>query len=136
TCYGYRSVEELEGAWLKHLRETKGMSIMQLAQNKARQQNGTAGRMVVRTTAPPAQPLETAPIYRGVAAGPEQQGQRFGDRPPARPGYLPDPRPAPAGEAPWWPQVPVQLGPPQFGPPPAAVGAPVPIPVSPAGFPR
>src|SRR5262249_18394283 len=98
TFYRHRSVEELEEAWLKHLRDVKGMTIMQLAQLKRQQQQGgqamaqavPASRTVV-LTAPPAQPLAQAPVFRGVAPTEDQQGQRFGESPTAAapPGYLP-----------------------------------------------
>jgi hypothetical protein len=133
THYRMRNVEELEGAWLQHLRDSKGVSIMQLAQRKREQgqpvaQADPAKRTVVRLTVPPVQPLEApVPVVRGVA--PEE----------GRPGYLPDyPRAAPAQD---WHPAPVQLRPPEFGPPPAGIGQPVPQPmigqpVPAAGFPR
>jgi hypothetical protein len=142
TFYRHRSVEELEQAWLKHLRDTKGMTIMQLAQNKARQpqqvaQADPAKRTVVRVTLPPAEPLAAAPLYRAVSGSPEQQGQRFGDLP--GPGYLPPYQDAAAPTSNWQPRQPprVQLLPPEFGPPPAGMGQPMaPSPGSPVGFPR
>jgi hypothetical protein len=121
TYYNARSVEELEQAWLKHLRDTKGMTVMQLAQLKTRPrqpQAETASRTVVRLTLPPAEPLEPTPVYRGVAATSEQEGQRFGDAP--QPGYLPGSAPA----ANWQPPA-VQLRAPEFGPPPAVIGPPM-----------
>jgi hypothetical protein len=87
TYYQHNSVEELEAAWLKHLRDTRGQPHILLAQGRtssapATPTAETPGRTIVRLTVPPAQPLQPAPIYRGQA--PEE--------------------PAP---------VPVQLGPPQ-----------------------
>jgi hypothetical protein len=93
TYYHHNSVEELEEAWLKQLRDTRGQPHILLAQGRqpAAAPASAAGRTVVRLTVPPAQPLQPAPVYRGQA---------------------PDEIP-PAGGP-----VPVQLGPPQFGPPP------------------
>jgi hypothetical protein len=113
TFYQHNSVEELEEAWLKHLRDTRGQPI-QLAQGRgaASQPAGT----VVRLTAPPAQPLQPAPIYRGQA--PDS---------PSLPRYLPEySQAARQGTSP----SPVQLGRPEFGP------TPVPSWTSPVGFPR
>jgi hypothetical protein len=106
TFYHHNSVEELEEAWLKHLRDTRGQPHIMLAQD---QKSGPAdaARTVVRLTVPPAQPLQPQPVIRGQAG---EEG---------RPRYLPDP------EAP-----PVHLGRPEFGPPPSPSWA------SPAGFPR
>jgi hypothetical protein len=113
VCYGHRTVEELEEAWLKHLRDTKDQPLIQFAQNKQQPNAETTGRVVVRLTAPPAQPLDPAPLVRGQAPSPDQVGQTFG-------GPLP---------------VPVTLGPPQFGP--LSPTAPsIPRCVSPVGFPQ
>lgn len=136
TYYRHKSVEELEQAWIQHMRDTKGMTVIQIAQakNKSPGQQPvegtqvalgqpTGGQTVVRTTAPPAQPLEPTPIYRGSMPEQGDQGQRFG----GSPGYLPQPAPQ------QHPQV--QLGRPQMGPPPSGPPA-IPAPVSPAGFPQ
>jgi hypothetical protein len=134
TFYRVRNVEDLEEAWLKRLRDTKGQSLIQLAQNKT-SPAGPKADTVVRLTVPPAQPLAAAPVFRGQVPAASEQGQRFGS---SRPGYLPDTYPAPQAPAVggWQPNPPVQvqLGPPQFGPAPTA-GAP-PRQVSPVGFPR
>jgi hypothetical protein len=119
ACYGHRTVEELEEAWLKNLRDTRNQPYIQFAQNK--QQQSTAeptSRVVVRLTAPPAQPLEPNPVVRGQAPTPDQIGQTFGESRPQSPNS----------------QVPVTLGPPQFGPAPST--PPIPRAVSPAGFPH
>jgi hypothetical protein len=155
TCYGLRSVEDLEEAWLKFLRDTKGQSITQLAQNKEKGQpigsptKGTTATMV-RLTVPPADPLQPVPVYRGSMPGSDYPVQTFGEAPATpqpRPGYLPDYAPAnqqPQPSASWQaaPQhfappaqnnpIPVQLGTPQY-PQPAQV---VPQAVSPVGFPK
>lgn len=123
TFYGLRTVEELEEAWLKHLRDTRRTQPsgeLQLATNQPR--GGDTKRNVVRMTAPPAQPLEPAPVVRGVSPGPDQTGQRFGDRQPSNlvtpPIHVPTSPPVlGAGWQPVGPihsQLPVQLGQPQF----------------------
>jgi hypothetical protein len=112
TFYHNNSVEELEEAWLKHLRDTRGQPHIMLAQGQAPAppRADPAARTVVRLTVPPAQPLQPAAVVRGQAPD---------DTPP---GYLPPPQ----NYAP----VPVRLGAPQFEP------ASVPSWTSPAGFPR
>lgn len=151
--YQVRSVQELEGNWLKHLRDTKGMSLTQLAQQKASGQ--TPGTLtaavtpvpatVVRMTAPPAQPLVPVPVVRAQAPDEGQPTQKFGSTPPNPNGYfLPsDPNSAssrtPNNPQPYVP-IPVQLGTPRFNPnapqfvPMSGVIAP-PTPVSPVGHP-
>jgi hypothetical protein len=114
TFYQHNSVEELEQAWLKQLRDTRGQP-MQLAQGRG--PAGPAAGTVVRLTAPPAQPLQPAPVYRGQAPDSTHL-----------PRYLPDYQQATAAPAPA--TAPVQLGRPEFGPPPA------PSWTSPVGFPR
>lgn len=157
--YHYNSVDELEQAWLAHLRATK-RAPMQLAGNIRPETPDGAGQMMVRQTVPPAQPLlgAPAPIVRGQA--PYSDGDdsgHFASR--GRPGYLPDvdPRqPSPyaapgsipsqtpadpwqaAGTAPYAPPT-VRLGPPQsITPAPAAAPAPAPVPYPgyPGGYPR
>ncbi len=114
--YQHRTVEELEEAWLQYLRDTRRTPELQLAQNRGPTPATPAGRTMVRLTAPPVQPLEPPPLVRGVAPTSDQQGQRFGDSPLPRPGYLPNhprspARPALGGWQPAGPPpVPVQLG--------------------------
>jgi hypothetical protein len=147
TCYGLRSVEDLEEAWLKHLRDTKGQSIVQLAQNKEKGQpyaSPTKGGTLVRLTAPPVEPLQPVPVVRGAMPPADPQGQR---NMPPKTGYLPDYVPASSSQqSSWQPQpqqpfaptpqpytpIPVQLGTPQYQPPVQAA----PQTVSPVGFPR
>lgn len=136
TYYNHRTVEELEETWLQYLRDTRRTPETQLAQNGTNAPTGLPNRTLVRLTAPPVQPLEPAPVVRGMAPTPDQVGQRFGDRPgflsrnPSRPamgGWQPARPPASqpaAGPA-------VQLGPPQYGPFP-----PGPMPAMPVGFPN
>jgi hypothetical protein len=103
--YKHNSVEELEEAWLRHLRDTKGQPHIQLARNGAASQpvqGAQTGQTVVRLTVPAdqqtAQQPRQEPLFRGQSPGQGDPNQR-----PAAP-YNP---------------VPVTLGPPQFGPPPA-----------------
>lgn len=138
THYQHRSVEELEQAWLTHLRNTKRQPA-QLAANTTPAGAELANRVIVRLTAPPAQPQLDAPVpvYRGQSGAPGQEIERFGDRPRptanARPNYLPEPTPPPASRDGWQPSPPtVRLGPPQFGNPPSAA----PATSSPVGYPH
>jgi hypothetical protein len=126
--FGCRSVEELEQNWKKHMRDTKGVTIAQMARDKAQGQLAQAqptARTVVRTTLPPAEPLAGAsgtPVVRGVAPSPDPAGQR--------PGYLPNPA-APATAPPNWQPPRVGLRPPEFDPRmPDVIGQPQ---VAPAG---
>lgn len=69
THYRYRSVEELEGAWVQHLQSGRQQPT-QLASSRGpsnRREAGPAARIVLRQTAPPAQPILEAPqpVYRG-----------------------------------------------------------------------
>lgn len=140
--YRHQSVEELEAAWLQHLRDTKRQPGTQLAQNTQpvvppnTQQNIQPNRIpagtMVRMTVPPIQPLDPPPVVRGQAPTPDQLGQRFGD--PRAPATQPTPapyydsligrgwqpvtpvsNPTPAALPPRY-GSPVQLGQPQFGP--------------------
>lgn len=76
--YGHASVDELEQAWLKHLRDTKSQPngqqpIFAAAPNNnqvnptafASNNNATSGK-TVRLTVPPVQPLDPYGIARGV----------------------------------------------------------------------
>ena len=143
SFYSLRSVEELETAWLQHLRDTRQQpnQDIQVAQNQKKAPGQAASRPTVRLTAPPVQPLDPDPVVRGAAPAPEQIGERFGQTSPA--GFNPPPPPPlpthhsrPADN--WQPATvtvtpipaappPVRLLPPQFDPPGA---------VAPAGFPR
>jgi hypothetical protein len=144
--YQMRNVEELEQAWLTHLRNTKKQPV-QLAGNTRSPNGDGSPHLVVRQTVPPIQPFEDPPraIVRGVAPEPEREYHGMA-RPASRPGYLPDYSPAsrsaaldgwqnpPASFA---PPEPVKLGPPQFDTqPPAQLGRPIPSGASPVGYPR
>lgn len=129
THYRYKSVEELEKAWLQRLRDTRRQPQQLLASGHGRPEG--AHHVVVRQTLPPAQPLLEAPrpIVRGSAP----------DEPrAATPGYPPPPR-FPNGDAAT--SSGVRLGAPQFdpAPPPPPPAQPVlgmPVPRSPVGFSR
>jgi hypothetical protein len=108
----YRSVEELEGAWVQHIRSGRQQST-QLASNRGGPSDqrvaGPTSRVVVRQTAPPAQPILEAPqpIYRGQIPDestppPAPQWNRPPTRPPAepRPGSYQAPPPSVRLEAP------------------------------------
>lgn len=123
--YRYRNVEELEQAWLTHLRNTKRQPQqppVELAANPRGADRDPNARVVLRQTAPPSQPFDAPPpIIRGASPEPEN-----------KPGYLPNyDQPPTVGLAPPWsppPPMPqpanrmeqrppsVQLGPPQFAP--------------------
>src|SRR5581483_11633636 len=105
TSYRYQNVEDLEKAWLAHLRATRRPPA-ELARNNQPQpaprshpgaslwaQNSTAvadpaQRVMVRQTVPPVQPHLSgpAPIYRGQSPEPENIRGTL----TVRPGYLPD----------------------------------------------
>jgi hypothetical protein len=120
TYYHKNSVEELEQAWLQHLRDTKGGGAALLAQHtKPHGRADADGRLVVRQTVPPAQPqLDPA---SPVARGQSDDETRGGATLTSRPAYLPDPPPvAPLRVPPPIPPAPmpppVRLGVPEFGP--------------------
>ncbi|HZY88038.1 MAG TPA: hypothetical protein VFE78_24600 [Gemmataceae bacterium] len=135
THYRYNSVEELEQAWLQHLRNARRPAPGQLASNRGRPEGEPGRHVVVRQTLPPAQPLLEAPrpIYRGSAP----DGY---DAPPApaRTGYNPtSPYPVSPAQPPPWPPAaqppaPVRLLAPQF----EAMPPPPPPPGSPVGYSR
>jgi hypothetical protein len=128
--YGYRSVEELEQAWIESLRDTK-RGPAQLVQNtKPHTEMKNAGRVVVRQTAPPAQPLQeepTKPVYRGASPGEDDWND-----PPIRPAPR-RPGATASQQDRWVPSQPpsgqpnVRLGPPEYGPQPQGNRPPPPI---------
>jgi hypothetical protein len=141
THYRYQNVEELEQAWLSHLRSTRRPTPALVASNNHPPRADPTGRTIVRLTAPPVQPLQDqpAPIVRGQMGEPEPM-DRGQPRPPAggRPGYLPEYNPQPTSPpGGWQPAQPsgVRLGPPQFpaAPPPAPTRPPY---GSPVGYPN
>ncbi len=157
--YHYRSVEELEEAWLTYLRNTKRRPPVVYAQNTAPRPPAAdpTSRVVVRQTVPPMLP---ALVYRGQA--PDEHAERTLSQ--TRPGYLPDPAAAGGQPLVQMPPIPVasppadgwrrsagspsanatpsahplvQLGTPQFIPPPSLETLPpIPSPASPVGYPR
>ncbi len=139
--YRFNSIEELEAAWLAHLRATKNQPPTQLA---SRDTAGGNSAVVVRQTVPPAQPLLEAPrpIVRGLSPAPEAETSAA-----ARPVYLPDYAangqayaPVTAAPAAATPPPRVQLGAPQSNsqPPPTTpqLGEPTPARGSPVGYSR
>jgi len=74
--YGHKNVDELEGAWLQYLRESKPGAQNQFAANPTTNSTGnasanfmgTGGGKTVRMTVPPTQPFESAPVIRGAMA--------------------------------------------------------------------
>jgi hypothetical protein len=140
--YQIRSVDDLEQEWLAQLRATKRGQQTLLASNTTPANVDPANRVVVRQTAPPAQPFDDSPrnIYRGVA--PEGSEWQQSGRPTHLPEFPQPGRPSRDG----WQASPERHGPPQVqllapqfdaAPPPAArLGQPVPGPASPVGYPR
>jgi len=137
-----RNVEELEQAWLTHLRNTKRQPV-QLASVTP---NGERSRpTLTRQTLPPVQPFDDVPqaVVRGVA--PDSDRDYPGKvKPVSRPGYLPEyVSPSSTASSDGW-QIPpssslpsVKLGPPQFDSQPAArLGRPIPAGTSPVGYPQ
>lgn len=129
--YRYQNVEELEQAWLAHLRGTKRQPPGTiLAKNNQPATVDTAQRTIVRLTAPPAQPLQDlpAPVYRGQSP----ENEPLPARPPsASDGWQPATTPAPT------PTGSVRLGRPQIeraSEPPSCCVPPAPAP--PPGYPR
>ena len=121
TYYQMNSVEQLEQAWLPHLRDTKGGGAAHAgAATRSRRAGRTLdGRLVVRQTVPPAQPqLDPAgPVARGQSDDETAAAATL----TSRPAYLPEPPPVaplrvppPIPPAPMLP--PVRLGVPEFGP--------------------
>jgi hypothetical protein len=151
--YRFNSVEELEAAWLAHLRATKNQPPPNVLASRDVHGPGPGTAVTARQTLPPAQPLLEAPrpIYRGLSPPPEGDG--YSAPAAARPGYLPDYAPqgrgyAPVTAAPPAPTPPppprVQLGAPQFDaqptsaplPAPPQLGQPTPDRGSPVGYSR
>jgi hypothetical protein len=94
TFYRFNSVEELEEAWLAHLRATKRQPPTLLAQNTNPPALLDAGnRIVVRQTVPP---MPGSSVYRGQTPPEPDVGNIFGNGRPSKPGYLPDAVPAPS----------------------------------------
>ena len=85
SYYGHANVEELEQAWLKHLRDTKNQPNKEVfAANPVTPQPdagsnfvGTAAGKTVRMTAPPFQPLDPQGIARAAMPTPQEVGQKF-----------------------------------------------------------
>jgi hypothetical protein len=129
-------VEELESAWVQHARQKRQAAPQDTvaSNNRDRPAADASGRVVVRQTVPPAQPLleSPQPIVRGAAPDPQQgtltgcpNGQCQG-----KPGYLPGyPTQPVLVSSP--PPGAVILGAPQFDSPGATLGTPVILPMYP-----
>lgn len=155
--YRFRNVEELEQAWLQHLRETRGGQPTQLASRNAGPAEGhPTQRVVVRQTVPPAQPLSEGPqpIYRGQAPDADEGPNPYPASPPrptqqsgnAQPGWNAQPlaaRPTAAPASPFPPAPrgdwqsesggrPVHIPP----PPPVMLGSPQGVEVPPVRLER
>ncbi|MFL5330169.1 MAG: hypothetical protein ACJ8C4_14805 [Gemmataceae bacterium] len=137
TYYQLNSVEELEEAWLQHLRTTRdtvrnhtGSNGTMLAANTGASGNTSlTGREIVRLTAPPAQPqLEpVSPVFRGQIGDDHRSGRAYDATRPSAPGVVPlGSNPGAARTNPNA-KPPVTLGMPEFAP------APQSQPISPAG---
>src|SRR5262249_9193191 len=76
THYPYPSVEELEQAWLNHLRNTRRPPVL-LANNTTPPGAEGTSRVVVRQTVPPSQPVlaPPTPIVRGQNPGVESESE-------------------------------------------------------------
>ncbi len=124
SYYGHKSVEELEEAWLKNLRDTKVQPDMLMAKEQGKTPGAAMGRNLVRMTVPPAQPIEASPVVRGAMPNNDQLGQRFS-------------QPIQVNGSTWQPVYPVQAAPANYAPPPnVQLGGPVNGGLPPAGFPR
>ena len=134
----YKSVDDLEQAWLKNLRDTKRQptGTMVASERAPEMPVDPASRVTVRQTAPPAQPLlpDSQPVVRGQAPG--DADDRFSNRtsPVSRPQYLPDAQTPSVSSSPsgatWTQPSTARLGLPQpeAPPPTAQLGRPVPPP--------
>jgi hypothetical protein len=134
THYRYRSVEELEQAWLQHLRTQRRGGTL-LARGQPPRSRPVNRQVVVRQTMPPAQPLLQAPrpVIRGLAPGDDPDRE---PTPPPRPRREANPspwRPAPPPIRPSHPGV--RLGPPRFADGPDSLPPQMPYVGSPVGFP-
>jgi hypothetical protein len=114
--YRFNTVEELEYAWVQHLREKRQAPPPQQTAAASPAEAGPAGRVVVRQTAPPAQPIlqEPQPLVRGQM--PEPAPAAAPGAGPGRPVFLPE-----------YPTQPVQAQPTGFAPaagPAAVLGRP------------
>lgn len=92
SFYGHRTVEELEEAWLKYLRDGRVTGGVDVAKDGGKISPGAmASRNVVRLTVPPQIPADPNPIVRGAMPGPGETG-KFGSPstpPPPPPYYSP-----------------------------------------------
>lgn len=124
SFYRFQSVEELEQAWLQHLRDTKRQPGTQVAsQNTQPIQPNRNPAAMVRLTAPSIQPLDPPPVIRGQS--PSDDARATSDPRQNDPRTAPVTRPASApyydsliGRG-WQPVTPASF-PPQVAAQPAA----------------
>jgi len=143
THYKYQSVNQLEQAWLDYLIKTKKQPGADVARTNRTAPGVATSRVIVRLTAPPAEPLQESLMPLVRAQAPEAgQGNSWSDAPrqsgATRQGYLPEYNPGaqgPAAQQQW--QAPtVRLGRPQFDSPAVAPAQGDRTPISPAGYPQ
>jgi hypothetical protein len=97
--YQFNNVEELERGWLQFLREGRQQQPALLASRNA-DENAMTNRVVVRQTAPPAQPLvdSSRPTIRGQSSEGDEAPNPYPASPMAfNQGYQAHPQPAPPG---------------------------------------
>jgi hypothetical protein len=158
--YRYQNVNEMESAWINHLRNHQRQPAALVARNTGPTAAEPASRVIVRLTAPPVQSTREAlqPIVRGQAPDGEPRGwdesprRASGSRPGYLPGYETPPGSVPASSGASPVSVPqdrwqgsgamdpvqppnVRLGHPQFGPPSAIAPPRERGPASPVGYP-
>jgi hypothetical protein len=156
ACYGYKTVEELEQAWLQFLQNNKAEAAGQVVSGRTGAESDANSRVTLRQTVPPAQPLlDGKPVVRGQIpdADPAFDARAQQGRPAFLPEYHPPAGTAPTGVPVSFPApkppppstgTPARLGVPMMEvpatppPPPAPpqLHAPIVAPVSPVGYPN
>jgi hypothetical protein len=128
TYYKFSNVNELEQAWLDHLRQGRGAAVA-----KNTNTPNPDSKLVVRQSLPPAQPrLDPLPVSRGVPPAAGREADRFGEKSPARPAArLGDPIPfGPALSTPAPAATTSAVGvKPRSSPPPVVLFPPEPLPL-------
>jgi hypothetical protein len=88
--YGFRNVDEMEAAWIKHLKAVAGGEVEETASARRGPPPGADNKLVVFDSSPPARPqFDPPPAARGAAPVGIDSGERFGgdigwNRPRAR----------------------------------------------------
>lgn len=132
SYYGHRTVEEMEEAWLKHLRDTKsGAAPIEVAK-EGKTPGNPAARTMVRLTVPPIQPLDPEPVVRGAMPASGEVNEKFGTPPPPPPpplGHYPtNPGWEPVFPTPTIAPVPTDRGGAPGSPPRVKLGPPIIVP--------